>query len=155
MDIQSRRGQTTILPRQPDTQAQTLQAGQRLDQFSGRNQSFSGGNNIQQLLLQLILQLLNQLKDGGAKPEPKPNPTTPEPGIVQPVYGAVIGPIDDPIIQPVYGVVIDPIDDPIIQPVYGVVIDPIDDPWKGGGAQPVYGAIIDNSSIDYPNKNDN
>lgn len=149
MDIQTRRGQNTILPRQPDTQTQTLQAGQRLDQFSGRNQGFSGGgNSIQQLVLQLILQLLNQLKNGGANPEPKP--IKPDPGVVQPVYGAVIDPIDDPIIQPVYGVVIDPIDDPIIQPVYGVVIDPIDDgnstvgPRGDIGAQPVYGGIIEN-----------
>lgn len=126
MDIQTRRGQNTILPRQPDTQAQTLQAGQRLDQFSGRNQGFNfsgGGNSLQQLVLQLILQLLNQLKNGGANPEPKP--TKPDPGVVQPVYGAVI----------------DPIDDPVIQPVYGVVIDPI----GGGSAQPVYGAIMDTS----------
>lgn len=140
MDIQSKRGQNTILPRQPDTQAQTLQAGQRLDQFSGRNPSFGGGNNIQQLLLQLILQLLNQLKDGGANPSPKPNPT-PGPGTVQPVYGAVIDPIDDPVIQPVYGVVIDPVDPwnggGGAQPVYGAVIDPIDDPV----IQPVYGVI--------------
>lgn len=145
MDIQTRRGQNTILPRQPDTQNQTLQARQRLDQFNGCNPSL-GGNSTQAFILQLLMQLLAQLKDNPSKPQPtptpKPNPI-PDPNI-QPVYGVVIDP-DPGIVQPVYGAVIDPkpIDGPTIQPVYGVVIEP--DPWNGGGAQPVYGSMIESS----------
>ncbi|MGF1548836.1 MAG: hypothetical protein ACFCUG_16090 [Thiotrichales bacterium] len=114
MQINSRPSGGSILPRLPDTQGQTVRAGQRLNQFNGQMPA-----NRLQALLALIAQLLRDFK--GHKPAPDP--------IVQPVYGA----IQPPPVQPVYGAIIEP---PKVQPVYGGVVE------APPTVQPVYGAII-------------
>lgn len=120
MDIRTGQFSNRILPRLPDTQAQTLNAGQRLNAFSGLFNS-PGKKALQQLISQILNQLHNKF----------PSPI--QPGPIQPVYGAVI---DPGTIQPVYGAVIeDPRNQP--QPVYGAVIE---DP---GMIQPVYGAVVE------------
>ncbi|PID49181.1 MAG: hypothetical protein CR991_08125 [Proteobacteria bacterium] len=88
-----------VLPRTPDTQIQTQNASDTLNQYAamngrgGNTSIWGGGNNwLQQLLFQLIAMLLAQLK-----PQPKP-----EPPPIQALYGVV----QPPEIQPLYGVVV-------------------------------------------------
>ncbi|HPE59241.1 MAG: hypothetical protein KDI15_05175 [Thiothrix sp.] len=137
MDIQNYRQTQKILPRQPDTQAQTRDAARTMNRFWGGRNPGSSGKSLQQQLIQLIQLLLNQWKN--------PGPVTPPPGQVQPVYGVIVEP-EEPIFQPVYGVVIEPVkpEEPVFQPVYGVIVEPVipEEP----GIQPVYGTILENNN---------
>ncbi|MGF1642525.1 MAG: hypothetical protein ACFCUJ_02710 [Thiotrichales bacterium] len=99
-------GAAKILPRIPDTQNQTVRAGQNLDRFCG-----CGSDSQLRAVQKLIQQLLRQF-GGGQKPPPQQPP-------IQPVYGVIIEP--RPPIQPVYGGIIE--DRPPIQPVYGAPVE--------------------------------
>ncbi|QLQ32391.1 MAG: hypothetical protein HZT40_13265 [Candidatus Thiothrix singaporensis] len=117
MDIRGSQSANKILPRQPDTQAQTLRAGLQLNNFSGFSRT-KAGRGLQQLISQLLSQL-NKIP----------------PGEIQPVYGSVVA---DPILeqpQPVYGAIVDNSNN-TVQPVYGAIVDGSDT------VQPVYGSVI-------------
>ena len=82
--------------------------------------NFWGNSSFQfafiQLLVKLILQLITQ--------QLKPQPITPDPGDIRPVYGVPVEPNPGDI-RPVYGVPVDP--EPGMHAVYGVPINPESD----------------------------
>ena len=143
MDVQQRASTGgRVLPRLPDTTAETSKAGQQLNRFHGTPSN--GGFSLRALIAQLLPLIQNLLQNFT-----NPNPQQPPPPQAQPVYGA---PVDT---NPGKPPVPTPQPPPQAQPVYGAPVDtnPVKPPPsepKPPQFQPVYGAPVDTNPIKPP-----